>query len=61
MIANKMDLPESEENLRQLKKKVRGLTIIPVSAENDPSFEELKEKLQLALRQIGNPPEKETE
>ena len=56
-----MDLPESEENLRQLKKKVRGLTIIPVSAENDPSFEELKEKLQLALRQIGNPPEKETE
>ena len=61
VIANKMDLPESAENLKELKKKVRGLTILPVSAENDPSFEELKEKLQLALREIRRKEEQEAE
>ncbi len=61
VIANKMDLPESAENLKELKKKVRGLTILPVSAENDPSFEELKEKLQLALQEIRKKEEQEAE
>ncbi len=52
VVANKMDLPESAENLKELRKKVRGLKIIPVSAATDGSFEELKEQLQLGLFKI---------
>ena len=52
IIANKMDLPESAENLNELKKKVRGLRIIPVSAATDGSFDELKEQIWLALSEM---------
>ncbi|MBO4630353.1 MAG: GTPase ObgE [Lentisphaeria bacterium] len=52
IIANKMDLPESAENLKLLKKKVRGLKIIPVSAATDGSFEDLKEELHQTLLEM---------
>ena len=52
VIANKMDLPESADHLKELRKKIRGLKIIPLSAQSDESFDDLKEKLQNALLEI---------
>ena len=56
-----MDLPESAENLKELKKKVRGLKIIPVSAATDGSFDELKELLHHSLRELRNKEQQEQE
>ena len=61
IIANKMDLPERAENLKLLKKKVRGLEIIPVSAAPDGSFEDLKEKLHRKLREMRHQETREQE
>ena len=49
VIANKMDLPESAENLKQLKKHVRGIKIIPISAATDVSFDTVKDALRDGL------------
>lgn len=49
IVANKMDLPESEENLKQLKKKVRGIKIVPISAATDQSFDKVKDAIRSAL------------
>ena len=39
VIANKMDLPESADNLKELKKNLpKGLKVIPISAANDGSY-----------------------
>ena len=47
IIANKMDVPESEENLKRLVKDVKKrLPIFPMSAQEDPDYEELKEVLR---------------
>lgn len=47
--ANKMDLPEAAANLREFKRRVRGRTIIPVSATTRSGIEELIE----AIRQLS--------
>lgn len=53
VIANKMDLPESADNLKELRKNLpKGLKVIPISAATDGSFDALKEKLQKALRAV---------
>jgi GTP-binding protein len=50
IIANKMDLPESAENLKNLKKEVgRSLKIVPLSAATDGSFDEVKKKIRKAV------------
>lgn len=46
IIANKMDLPESKDNLKKLKAKLRGRKIIPMSASTDGDFSELLEALR---------------
>ena len=62
IIANKMDLPESAENLKLLRKKApQRLKIIPVSAAIDGSFEDLKEQLQLALNELRRSENQEQE
>lgn len=46
IIANKMDLPESEANLELLREKApKSLEIIPVSAATDESFDTVKERI----------------
>ena len=60
IIANKMDLPESAENLKELKKKVRGLKIIPVSAATDGSFDDLTKYLYQALLERRRQEEEES-
>jgi len=43
VVANKMDLPDAEENLRRLREKLdgTGIQIFPVSAATNPNFKEL--------------------
>jgi GTPase len=45
VIANKMDLPSAEENLRELRKKFPKIDIIPISAAKGEGIEKLKKKL----------------
>src|SRR6266704_264306 len=45
LIANKMDLPAAEENLKALRKKFPKIDIVPISAAKGDGIEELKKKL----------------
>ena len=45
VIANKMDLPEAEDNLKKFKKKYKDLTIVPISAVLVKGLDVLVEKL----------------
>jgi GTPase len=46
IVANKMDMPESDANLKEFRKKNKGVTIIPVCAELGEGIPELKALLQ---------------
>jgi GTP-binding protein len=46
IVANKMDVPEAEANLKLFKKKFKGITILPVCAELGEGIPELKAFLQ---------------
>lgn len=46
IVANKMDMPEASENLKRVKRKHRGVTVIPVCAELGEGILELKAFLQ---------------
>ena len=56
IVANKMDLPESADNLKVLKRKApKHLKIIPLSAATDESFDKLKETIRdVLVRQTQN-------
>ncbi len=45
VIANKMDLPNAQENLNALRKKFPKIDIVPISAAKGEGIEELKKKL----------------
>src|SRR5437016_9903318 len=45
VIANKMDLPNAQENLNALRRKFPKIDIVPVSAEKGEGIEDLKTKL----------------
>ena len=45
VVANKMDLPGAEENLRAFKRRFRKREIIPVSAESGEGIDQLKARL----------------
>src|SRR5438445_1016272 len=45
VIANKMDLPNAQENLNVLRKKFPKIDIVPISAAKGEGIEELKKKL----------------
>ena len=49
VIANKMDAPAAEENLRAFKRRFRKREIIPVSAQSGTGIEELKARLRELL------------
>ena len=50
VVANKNDLPESKENIKNLKKHLpRGLKLISISAATDGSFDELKTLIRTEL------------
>ena len=45
VIANKMDLPNAQENLNALQEKFPKIDIVPISAARGEGIEELKKKL----------------
>ncbi|MFL6513813.1 MAG: Obg family GTPase CgtA [Chthoniobacterales bacterium] len=49
VVANKMDLPEAEENLAQLRARFPKTDVLPISAANREGIDELKQKLADAL------------
>jgi GTP-binding protein len=49
VIANKMDLPNAEENLKALRKGFPKTEIVPISARKGEGIEELKDKLEVML------------
>ena len=49
IVANKMDLPKSAENLKLFKKKVKDL-VIPISCYTQDGLEDLKQKLWKAVK-----------
>jgi|tagenome__1003787_1003787.scaffolds.fasta_scaffold20951447_2 GTP-binding protein len=49
VVANKMDLPEANENLTQLRARFPKTDVVPISAANREGIDELKEKLSEAL------------
>jgi GTP-binding protein len=50
VIANKMDLPGTKENLKALRGKFPKIEIVPVSAAKDEGVEGLKKKLASWLK-----------
>lgn len=55
IIANKMDIPEAEENLKRLRKKVRKIEIFPISASEGYGMEDFNELLLAVLDRHGGP------
>jgi GTP-binding protein len=53
VVANKMDLPDAEENLRAFKRRFRKVKIVPISAGKDIGLEELKSILHLKIAASG--------
>jgi GTP-binding protein len=53
IIANKMDLPGAEENLKALRKKFPKIDMVTISAAKGEGIEELKQKLAKWLEGIG--------
>jgi GTP-binding protein len=49
IIANKMDLPEAEENLGAVRRRFAKIDVIPVSAAKGEGIDQLKERLATAL------------
>ncbi len=41
IIANKMDLPNAEKNLKEFQKKVKNIKIFPISAKDETDFDEI--------------------
>ena len=50
VVANKMDLPEAEENLRVFRARFPRTTVIPISAEHSQGLEELRDLLSRLLK-----------
>src|SRR4030095_1820262 len=50
IVANKMDLPGAEENVRALRKKFSKIDIVPISAVKGEGIEGLKRRLAMWLR-----------
>jgi GTP-binding protein len=59
IVANKMDMPEAEANLKSFRKKYKGITILPVCAELGEGIPELKAFLQRATEEEARKAEEE--
>jgi len=46
VVANKMDEPVAEQNLKQFKKKIRKTPVLPISAAFDQGTEKFKERIR---------------
>lgn len=53
VVANKMDEPVAEENLKQFKKKIRKVTVLPISAAFDQGVDKFKNVIREAVADIS--------
>jgi GTPase len=53
VVANKMDLPEADENLRAFRARFPQLTIVTIAAKEGAGVSELKQQLEKSLLQSG--------
>jgi GTPase len=49
VVANKMDEPAAEENLKKFKRRNRGLRVLPISAAFDQGLAQLKKEIRAAI------------
>ena len=54
VIANKMDLPDAEENLKKFKEKFKDVEVYPISAMNLTGFEPMVEKLANMVKELDD-------
>jgi GTP-binding protein len=53
IVANKMDEPTAEENLRKFKRRVRKMTVLPVSAAFDEGVDRFKQVIREAVEETS--------
>jgi GTP-binding protein len=55
VVANKMDEPAAEENLKKFKRRIRKTPVLPMAAAFDQGTEEFKQTIRAAVEQDGAP------
>ena len=53
VVANKMDEPVAEENLKKFKRRVRKTPVLPIAAAFDEGLEKFKQVIRDAVKQVG--------
>jgi GTP-binding protein len=51
VVANKMDEPVAEKNLKQFKRKIRKTPVLPIAAGFDQGIEEFKKLIRAAVQE----------
>jgi GTP-binding protein len=61
VVANKMDEPQAESNLRKFKRRIKGIKALPISAAFDIGLDKFKDEIKkLAIQHALNPTVKNT-
>ena len=60
VVANKMDEPVAEENLKKFKRKIRKTPVLPISAAFDEGIEKFNKTIREAVEEAGPAPPRET-
>ena len=60
VVANKMDEPVAEENLKKFKRKVRKTPVLPIAAAFDEGIEKFKKRIRDAVEEAAAEPDGET-
>ena len=53
VVANKMDEPSSEANLKAFKKKVKKITVLPISAAFDEGMDKFRTLIREAVEEVS--------
>ncbi len=60
VVANKMDEPVAEENLKKFKRKVRKTPVLPIAAAFDEGIEKFRKIIREAVEEPAAAPRRET-
>ncbi len=55
VVANKMDEPAAEENLKKFKRRIRKVSVLPIAAAFDQGIDAFKQMIREAVEQAGAP------
>ena len=55
VVANKMDEPVAEENLKKFKRRIRKTPVLPIAAAFDQGIDKFKQTIRDTLEQTGAP------